>query len=91
MSETLPVFLAVYVYVIVSPASVAAVSTPAEVVGKLADLVDVREDDLLIVVLAEELGEVVEVPSGLRPDAVAVLVTPPAIPAALSTSACEST
>lgn len=71
----------------VSFASVAVAVTPWLTVGVPADLTVFRPVVLLMVVVAFDAGDVVTVLSGCVPAAVALLVTPFAMPAPLFTSA----
>ena len=72
----------------VSPPSVVAVTAPRLVVGVPADFVVCKVDVLLMVVVAFEADDVTVLLAGSVADAVALLVVPLLIPAALFTSPC---
>ena len=73
----------------VSPASVAVVVVPKPMVGAPALFVVCSEDDLLMVVVALDAGDVTVLLPGSFPEDVALLVTPLVMPAPLFTSPCD--
>ena len=70
----------------VSPPSVAVATDPRLTVGAAAVFPVDSDADLLIVAVALDAGEVTVLLPGSLPEAVALLVTPLLIPAALFTS-----